>query len=86
MSHPRAIGAKSRLALSVVLGRGKSLDELGRIDSEAASELEQVVEVEVALTTLDLAKEGPVHAYLAGHRLLAETELMAARTDALPKG
>jgi hypothetical protein len=46
------------------------LHELGRINAESSGKLQEVVEVEVALTALHLTEKGPVDADLSCHRLL----------------
>jgi len=57
------------------------LHELGRINAESSGELQEVVEVEVALTALHLTEKGPVDADLMRHRLLRKTENVAAVAD-----
>lgn len=61
----------------------ETLHELGRVDFEAGGELEEVVQVEVASASLDLSDECPVDVALVGECLLAETENLTARADAL---
>ena len=62
--------------------RLQSFDELAGVDVEAGCELQQVVEVEVALAALDLAEEGPVDAAFGGEGFLAESERVAVSPDA----
>lgn len=59
------------------------MHQLAGIDAETASQLEQVVQIEVALTALDLAQERPMDADLMGHRLLTKPKGMASVADSL---
>jgi hypothetical protein len=70
--------------LALRVGRRlEAADEVAWVDAEAAGDLKQVVEVEVALAALDLAEEGPVDADLVGGGLLTEMEGLAAGAHAL---
>jgi hypothetical protein len=51
--------------------RRQAGDEIGWVEAEAVGNLDEVVQADVALATLDLAEKGPVDADLIGHRLLA---------------
>jgi hypothetical protein len=61
------------------------LHELGGIDTESSGDLQEVVEVEVALTALHLTEKGPVDADLMRHRLLRETESVTTGADPFAK-
>lgn len=71
--------------MRLVAWRLKSLHQLAGIDAETSGQLEQVMEVEVAPSTLDLSEEGPVDADLVGHRLLTEAENVPTVADSLAK-
>lgn len=61
------------------------MHELGGVDAQTTSELEEVMQVEIALATLDLTEESPVDADLGSHRLLAQTQGMPAIADTFPE-
>src|ERR1700735_3920316 len=70
---------------AALVRRLKPPHKLGRIKPEPSGELDEVVQVEVALTTLKLSQERPMHPDLRGHRLLAKAQLGPALADALPE-
>jgi hypothetical protein len=61
------------------------LHELGGIDAKPSGELQEVMQIEVALTALYLTEKGPVDPDLSCHRLLRETENVATVTDPFAK-
>ena len=60
--------------------------QLPGIHAEAASDLQDVVEAEVALPTLDLSDVGPMQSCSFGQALLAETLRLPGGTNAVAKG
>lgn len=68
-----------------VVRRLKPLDQLGRVNAEPSRQLEQVVQVQVALTSLHLPEERPMNTGLIGQGFLAETQSFAACADAFAK-
>jgi hypothetical protein len=74
---------RSVVCARIVAGWFEVVYEFGGVDAEAGGDLEEVVEVEVALSSLDLAEECPVDAGLGGEGLLAEAEGFALGADAL---
>jgi hypothetical protein len=74
------------LRWGLAVGRSESLHQLGRIDAKTGRDLEQVVEAQVALSSLDLAQEGPVDAGLVGQGFLAEVQGFPLGTDSFTQG
>lgn len=60
--------------------------QLGRVDTQAGCQLEDVVQGQVATAALHLTDERPVQAAVVSQLFLALPQLMAAGPDALTKG
>jgi len=74
-------------ALSVVVrGHCQSPHQLAGVDLQAVCQLEDVVQGDVAPSSLHLADEGPVQTAGVGQLFLAVTQLMAASPDTLTEG
>src|SRR3984885_252726 len=74
-SSPRA--TRTSRARSGRAGRLQPVHELGRVDSQAPGDLQQVVQAEVAPAALDLPEERPMDGAPVGQRLLTEPEAFA---------
>jgi hypothetical protein len=62
------------------------LHQLAGINAQAGSNLEQIVQAEVAPTALDLAEERPVDTALSGQGFLAQAEGFSVCADSFAKG
>lgn len=69
-----------------LLRHPQSPHQLPSIHAEAAGDLQDVVEAEVALPTLDLSDVGPVQSCSFGQALLAEPLRFPGGTNAVAKG
>jgi len=84
-----AIWAKATAARtpSFVIGRRlQASNQLARINTESAGQLEDVVERDVAPTSLDLADKGPVETTGVGQCFLTLAQLMTASPDTFTEG
>lgn len=61
------------------------MNQLGRVNAQPRCQLEQVVQAQVAPSSLDLPEECPVDAGLMGQGFLAELQGYAAGADAFAK-
>ena len=80
-----AVGLRRSPLLVRDIGCGDSSDQGGRIDVQPASDLNDVVETQVAGATLDLADESPVHIGELREGLLADAKTQPLGSDPLPK-
>lgn len=60
-----------------------AVEQLAGLELERRGQAEDVVQAEVALTSLDLTDVGPVQAAFVGEAFLRESELLALRSNTL---
>lgn len=71
---------------SLVIGwRGKSTDELPRVNAKGSRDLEDVVKAQVRLPSLDLTQVGPVEAGALRQAFLAESERFSLCSHTRPE-